>query len=66
MQGCNIAGQGAVPLTVSHSGGLLEGALFRCKALGRCSAHDHFYLPCSISQKPQEVPDQLLHLLNRF
>lgn len=66
MYGWSMAGQRAVPPTVSHSRGLLEGAIPRCKALGNCSGHDHFYLPCFISQKPQEVPEQLLPVLNRF
>lgn len=46
--------------------GLLEGALHRCKVLGRCSSHDHFYPPCSLSQESQEVPGCLLPLLNSF
>lgn len=38
--GWNMAVQGAVPPTVSHSRGLLEGALPRYKALSNCSGHD--------------------------
>lgn len=54
--------QGAVPPTVPHSWGLVEGPLPWCRALGRCSGHDHFYFPFSISQKPPEEPGQLLPL----
>ena len=50
----------------SHSRGLPERALPRCKALGRCSGHCCFYLPWSISQEPRKVPGQLPPLLNRF
>lgn len=43
-----------------------RGTSPKCRTLGRCSGHDHFYPLCSVSQKPQEVPGQLPPFLNSF
>lgn len=62
----NVTGQGRNPSYYLPQQELLKEALHMCKVLGRCSSHDHFYPPCSISQESQEVPGWLPPLLNSF